>query len=224
MSSNKKFSPFPFIPSGNLIANTAGQFINRYKTALPNVPDYINNTSYGEYGAFEGLPMGQLNTPVQSWIRFIKGSYSPISPQFKIPVEIEDLLITNCLIKVTQAKNIVKTRVAGRNGTIKTYMGMDDYEITIDGYIVPEKPTQSRYPVDLVKTLVKICNSPVSIMINCPYLQLFDINYLIIKDFNFEQTEGGYSQQRFTITCLSDQTDIGNVDIKISQYDSYVTK
>lgn len=51
---------------------------------------------------------------------------------------IDGILLKTCLVTINQTKNIIKTSIAGRNGTIKEYMSDGDYLITVSGIIVNE--------------------------------------------------------------------------------------
>ena len=92
-------------------------------------------------------------------------------------------------------------------------MGLDDYEITIEGTVVNATPMQGVYPYQVVNgrnddgmyTLMQFINAPIAIEIFCPFLNsLFDINYITITDYDISEKEGYYSQQKVKITAKSD--------------------
>lgn len=105
------------------------------------------------------------------------------------------------LITIAQSKKIVKTEIQGRDGTIKEYIGKDDYVVTING-ILPG--SNGRYPRDDVSSLNQLLDAPITIAAVSWWLQLFNIHSLVIQDFNIPQLPGDYSQQSFSITALSD--------------------
>lgn len=187
------------------------QFIHPYGhfgTIHETRSDYDNNRAFGVNG---DLPVGQLGIKILNWLTFEEGEYYDINSGqiLKIP----EYMMDNILISVDQAKNIVLTKVAGRNGTVKTYIGMDDFEIKCEGYLVPSKARNGVYPERKVRNFLQsILYKPITLKINCPYLNnMFKIHYVVVKDFNFEQTEGSYSYQKFTMTMLSDgESGIGN--------------
>lgn len=197
----------PIQPNPLVGASIALQSINRFQINIPpTTPDSENNITYGTQQN-TGFPYkSSLGTPVQSWCKFLGGSYSNINDGSVITIP--TFVLTACLISVKQSKNIVNTKINGRNGTVKTYMGMDDYSIRITGYLLGANGV---YPAADAKLLRQICNAPVSLQISCPYLQyIFDptgkggINWVVITGSDMNQDEGQYSIQKYTIDMLSD--------------------
>lgn len=110
--------------------------------------------------------------------------------------------IETVLFSIQQSKNIVKTPINGRNGTIKEYVGMGDYSINIKGVIAG---TRGRYPVEAVDNLMEFLTYNQSIKIYSKHLnERFNIDEIVILDFDLKQEEGRYSQQSFEINALSD--------------------
>lgn len=122
--------------------------------------------------------------------------------------------IDTVLFSVTQTKNIIKTPISGRDGTIKEYIGMGDYNINVKGVIAGGR---GRYPVEAVDNLLEFLNYNQSIKIYSKYLnERFNIDEIVITDFDIAQDEGGYSQQKFEFNALSDYP----VEILIQQQGS----
>ena len=141
----------------------------------------------------------QLGTPVYTNITFSAGSYESNTPGKTIsygPVTYEAVLIT-----VSQAKKIIKTEIQGRDGTVKEYIGMDDYQVQINGIITGPN---GHYPKDDVSALKAILDAPVPIDVACTYLQTLGIDSLVVEQYEMGQQEGGYSYQTFSISCISD--------------------
>lgn len=110
--------------------------------------------------------------------------------------------IDTVLFSVTQTKNIVKTPINGRDGTIKEYVGMGDYNVNIKGIIAGQR---GQYPLDAVDNLMQFLTYNQSIKIYSKYLnERFNIDEIVITDFDLKQDEGKYSQQSFEINALSD--------------------
>ncbi len=112
------------------------------------------------------------------------------------------LYLDTVLITVTQEKNIIKTAVNGRNGTIKEYFSDGDYSISIEGAIVGRDPYA--YPEADVKNLIRLMRQPASIVAISPFLQLFGIYDIAIENFDLKQLAGFQNMQPFTIECSSD--------------------
>jgi len=147
-----------------------------------------------------------LNTPVWTNIEFLPGQYETNTPgvfrSFGSSVDGPDRLRYEAvIITVAQAKNIVKTEIQGRNGTVKEYIGLGDYEVTINGIITG---TNGKRPNDQIQALQKMLDAPIPIEVASAYLQGFGINYLVVDSYEMGEDEGGYAYQKFSISCLSD--------------------
>ena len=126
--------------------------------------------------------------------------------------EFDEFTLDLVLMNVSQAKNITTTELMGVDGTSKDYVGMGDYEIQINGII---NGPNGHYPIDEVNTLHQMLKAPVAIGVVSRYLQNLDINYIVIKDYSFDQESGWYSRQMFSILAVSDKPievcDIGDI-------------
>lgn len=150
-------------------------------------------------GIDEELYRSDLGTPVYACIEIEAAEYETSTPgvfnQFG-PMRMAAVLIT-----VSQAKRIIKTEIQGRNGTVKEYIGDDDYAVTINGIITG---VNGHYPIEDVKSLKKILDAPVAIGIASTFLQNLGIKSVVVESYDIEQKEGGYSYQTFSISCISD--------------------
>lgn len=104
------------------------------------------------------------------------------------------------LITVTQAKKIIRTEIQGKDGTVKEYIGMDDYQIEIVGTITAA--ADSTPDTDVID-LKKMLDAPVPIGVVCTWLQNLGITDVVIESYNIPQDAGGQSYQTFTINCTS---------------------
>jgi hypothetical protein len=112
-----------------------------------------------------------------------------------------NILLPVAIISVTQPANIIKTKITGRNGNIKEYIGLDDMNITINS-VITMLPDQA--PTEFLNTLQKMRNAPVPIPVTNYFLNALGVNYIVIEDIQTPQEEGGYSYQAITITAVSD--------------------
>lgn len=112
-----------------------------------------------------------------------------------------DFVINDCLVQVSQSKKIITTEIQGRDGTVKEYIGMDDYQVNIIGRL---NGTNGVNPKQQTKQLNDILKAPVPLGITSWWLQLLGIKYIVVKDYNISQAEGSYSTVFFTINALSD--------------------
>lgn len=144
------------------------------------------------------LYKSSLGTPVFTDLTFEEVRYElPDGTIRRVPT----IVLQTVLITVSQSKNIISTQIQGRDGTVKEYIGMGDYEVTINGIITG---ANQHYPIDVVYSLKQMLDAPVALQAVSWYLQNLDIYNLVVKDYAFDQEPGGYSKQNFTINCLSD--------------------
>ena len=114
----------------------------------------------------------------------------------------DDYRIDDCLMQVSQSKKIVTTEIQGKDGTVKEYIGLDDFQVQISGRITG---SYGVYEKELVNKLKKILSLGQPLAVSSWWLQNLDITDIVVKDFSFDQNEGEYSTQYFTINALSDR-------------------
>lgn len=139
-----------------------------------------------------------LNTPVYSDINFLPKEYTDNSGR---TITTPGVVYDAVLITVSQAKKIIRTEIQGRDGTVNEYIGMDDYQVTVNGIITGANGV---HPADDIATLRQVLTAPVAIDVACAYLQNLGIQSLVTMDYTFEQQAGGYSYQTFSITFVSE--------------------
>lgn len=105
------------------------------------------------------------------------------------------------LFSVSQSKKIITTEIQGRDGTVKEYIGLDDYQIQMTGRI---SGSYNVYEKELVAQLKTILSVGQPLAVSSWYLQNLGITEIVVKDFSFGQNEGEYSTQYFTINAMSD--------------------
>ena len=113
------------------------------------------------------------------------------------------------LITMSLAKTIVETATVGdeRIGTVKEYITTEDYQLTIRGVCVNEDPEKRElYPAEQVQELHRIVaiNDSLEVLSN-PFLLLFDIKNIVIKNVEYDEMSGQQGLQKYTITAVSDQ-------------------
>ena len=114
----------------------------------------------------------------------------------------DGIRIDTVLMTVNQTKNIVKTPVAGRNGTVKEYISDGDFSISVNGQIVSENAMT--FPKQKVNELIKILNIPTAISLTSEFLNYFDISSVVVDSFSFPQQQGTRNVQPFSLTLSSD--------------------
>lgn len=111
------------------------------------------------------------------------------------------------LISLGLTKTIVETATVGkyRKGTVKEYICTEDYSITIKGVCI-DLDDPEIYPADQVGLLNDLfeINDALEVESN-PFLELFGIRKIVLKDIQFDEMIGESGLQKYTITAVSDQ-------------------
>lgn len=157
-----------------------------------------------------------LGTPVYGRVFINKASYevsefNPDTLQYVTKtVELEEnvdggLQLDNCIIEVTQEKNIIKTEVINFPGTVKEYISDSDYKIVIRGFVATKHP--DLYPITSTQLLQSYLEAPISLTIANSFLNdIFKINDIVVESYTMNQQQGMRNVQYFQINCVSDVT------------------
>lgn len=106
------------------------------------------------------------------------------------------------LTVVDKPKNIIKTVIQGRNGSVKEYIGDGDYQITIRLIVIGDR---KKMPLQEIADLKRALDAPVALEVNSRYLQNLGINNIVVESYSMPQAEGAYHYQAFEIRCSSDE-------------------
>lgn len=161
-----------------------------------------NIYNFGEDEPDKAAPVSTsyLGTPVFDKLDIIEGNYIDLNGE---KVAYEGIFIETVLFDVSQNKNIVKTAIQGRNGTVKEYISDGDYNVIIRGVIASE--SAEKYPEEEVLKLVNILKVQKEIEVASRYLNdVFNITNLVVESYSFPQTQGYQNIQAFEINCISD--------------------
>jgi hypothetical protein len=140
-----------------------------------------------------------FNQPIYADVTFNAGSYTDQNDR---TIEYPSLNVQDCLVTVMNTKNIIKTTLQGRNGTVKEYISDGDYSIKIEGKLYGNG--MNNYPIGLVQDLHRICKAPQAISITSTFLKMFDVDNIVIESYNIDQMEGIRNYQPFILNCVSD--------------------
>lgn len=198
-----------FNPEGQAKLILKGQGLGLLKPKFYNIDfdkaanaNTIETDSYIAKGTLSGVPVFDaviFKKPIgtnEQTQTFVGGSSdAPIDP-------INDLILPIALITINQERNIVRTNVQGRNGSVKEYVSDGDYQISIKGVIVGENPNKP--PVEDLKKLDSYCKSPFSLDVISNVLDYFKIYTVVISGYNYEQREGMRNVFDFNLNCYSD--------------------
>ena len=115
-----------------------------------------------------------------------------------------EFLDGHAIIKISEQKNILRTKVQGRDLTRKEYISGGDYEIQINGKIV--SPYPDVYPTAEVDTLKKILKHNDIVHCQSPFFNVFEIPTILVLGYDFPQTQGASNVQEYSITAVYEKT------------------
>jgi hypothetical protein len=145
------------------------------------------------------IAISSLGTPVYSNLEIEGGSYTDDNGN---TIQYPSIRVDSALFIVSQSKNIVKTAVQGRNGTVKEFISDGDYQISISGSISGKG--NNIYPKDDVAALDKILKAPVALAVTSWYLNQLGIHSIVVEYYSLPQQPGRNAQQDFQISAVSD--------------------
>jgi len=153
-----------------------------------------------EFKSDDPLKFSSLGTPVFTNLFIPGGNFTDLDGNI---IEFEGFQLDAVIMTVSATKNVITTAVAGREGTVKEFASDGDFVITVEGVMVGEQ--QNVYPEDQMTALIEVCRVPETLKIISEFLEFFDIQEVVITDYNFPQKSGSRNIQSFTISMLSDQ-------------------
>lgn len=167
------------------------QTANRIKTAIikANITPLVDLFPDGS------VPSEMFGTPVYDQVVLKKAIDS---------VNVNDVIkFDSVVVNVNQQRNIVRTPINGRNGTVKEYISDGDFDISIDGVITDPHPNRS--PKEFLENLYTMLSLPNEIVIISDYLACFKIQYAVVITYTFAQIQGMVNQVEVNIKLVSDE-------------------
>lgn len=107
---------------------------------------------------------------------------------------------TTALITINSDKNIVVTRVQGRDYSRKELVSNGDIKFSVSGQITSGIP--DIYPAEEIQKFIKIMQYKGIVKINNQVLDQFGIENILITDFNITPKEGYKSLQNYTFNAI----------------------
>ena len=151
-----------------------------------------------------------LGTPVFSNLEIPAGQYKNLKGEV---IPFDGIRIDTVLFDVSIEKNIVRTPINGRDGTVKQYISLGDYAISCQGILIGSSDAvNSGFDVDEtnivpeleIRKLNEIMRVPQEIEVVSEFLDFFDISTVVIEGANFSQREGFRDSIYFSLGMLSD--------------------
>lgn len=191
-----------------LIAKGAGLGLLKPKFYKVNESEIAKEQGDTNINTFESKK-GKFGLPIFDEFRFLADEVNKIIYQddkeygngtTKI---VTSFIFETALIELNQTKNIVKTAIAGTNGTVKEYMSQGDYIINLKGVVVGDVANQ-RPSADKLNNLIAFLRAPLSIPISCAFLEEFHISSVVVESYKIGQREGARNVIDVEINMLSD--------------------
>lgn len=104
------------------------------------------------------------------------------------------------LVSINSDRNLIITRVQGRDYSRKELISNGDIEFTVSGHILSNMPEV--YPAQDVQKFIQIMQYKGIVKVNNLILDQFNIDGIVIKDFSLAPKEGYKSQQDYSFSAV----------------------
>jgi len=141
-----------------------------------------------------------LGTAVYSNLVFEEGNYDDLDGN-TINYASGGLIFNSAVFIVNVQKNIVKTQVLDRAGTVKEHITQGDYSVSCNCELTGE---DGQRPDDLLREIRRILEVPQALTVTSVYLQLFGIEQIVIESSDVAQRKGSRNIIDFNFTASSD--------------------
>lgn len=152
-----------------------------------------------------GIPVDMSETPYTGSEDYWLGRNALTDLVINVP-EQGLLLINDITMNVSLQKEIVKTALVGRKGTIKEYISDGDYQINMNVGLVAINDRGEiidRYPERAMAQLRKILETGEDLEVNSAFLDVFGISRIVVTGFSAQQMTHS-NRQLISITAISD--------------------
>ena len=112
---------------------------------------------------------------------------------------------TTAIISINSDRNLILTKVAGRDYSRKELVSNGDIEFSVSGVMSSGLPDV--YPANEIKKFIQVMQYKGVIEVNNQFLDQFNISKIVIKNFNLPQKEGYKNLQHYTFTAVGIQPD-----------------
>jgi len=175
----------------------------------------VYNTVFGHVAApYPAFIRGGIGNPLQTIAKTVKGSFNfktemggenmfPLAfineqtkERWQLPVE--------PLISINGSNRIVETPLTREDRVVNVLelINLNNYKIRIRGVFVSN--IADEYPKEEVVKLRNLLEQPKSHQIDCPFLSMFGIDRIAIKNIGWPAVPGSPEMQGYSIDCISD--------------------
>lgn len=153
-----------------------------------------------------GIPLKSA-IPVSQSIRTWFGDSNDKTENYSNSITSDHLVWWDCtaIITINSEKNLIATRVSGRDYSRKELVSNGDIQISVSGRINSNLPDV--YPTSEIQKFIQIMNYKGIVRVNSQYLSQFGIDRLVIQNFNMPQKEGYKNLQEYSFSAIGMQPD-----------------
>lgn len=190
------------IPPTAVVANQAKLVLKNFGMALVKPKFYkIDLNRAAQESESEGIEeVGLLGLPVFDTLTIDPFSYDledGTTVSSDTPINFQTILI-----ELSQPKNIVITKIQGRDKSVKEFINGGDIYINIKGSLVNQ--LANKRPVDEIKKLIQIKDAPIEVPVSCNLLNDFGIYSIVVMDVRVFQVEGERNVLNFEMDCIDE--------------------
>jgi len=127
----------------------------------------------------------------------------PVFSDVTLKVGEKKLLFIDAIVTVEKTYTITKTAMQGRKGTVKEYIGSEDYKITLFGNLIGDG--MYKYPHIDLQNLVAIMEAQQQIEVISEFLSIYGIHYLVPDKMITNQVSGVQNRQYVELHFESDE-------------------
>jgi hypothetical protein len=167
----------------------------------------------------EAFEISSYGTPILFPITFLEGTYKKYNDKgeivekkmskFRLPIA--------SIIDFDRQKIVRDTKVNGGKGSVKEIYGFDNWKITINGILIPDKSQpQNLFEIkDQERELTKWDELASAIEVGCELFTDKRVQYITILSIKFNPMRGRPNIRTFTIDALSDMPIELNIKTKV---------
>lgn len=189
--------------------------LNRYPDIDPERDAYARGNNGDPYVSIpvltrpDGLRTGQLGTAVWDTftLRVPAKSYSYSYDRDPYSIQLPDAT----LVEFSRSKNIVKTQVPGRDGTVKELISLDDWSISVKAVAVNIERLE--YPHEYINRLLAFLEHKGALEVVSEHFAQKGIQYVAVESVHLPQVEGFPSLAPIQLQLSSDVP----VELRIKQ-------
>lgn len=116
---------------------------------------------------------------------------------------------TTAMITINSDKNLIATRVQGRDYSRKELISNGDIKFSVSGQITSGRP--DLYPAEEVQKFIKVMQYKGIVRINNQMLDQFGISHIVIDNFSITPKQGYKAVQNYTFSAIGLQPEKENV-------------